>query len=518
MASTASHSGDAYLRFDSISKVFPGVKALDDISFSVSSGQVHALVGENGAGKSTLLKILSGAYRPNSGKLLINGKPCSFHSTADAIKAGVAVIYQELHLVPEMTIAENLYLGHYPEYGSILDKKKLQAEARAQLDKIGEKLDPAIKVKTLSIAQQQMIEIAKALTRGVKIIAFDEPTSSLSDTEVHQLFKIIRDLQQQGKVILYVSHRMEEIFEICDSVTVFRDGRHIETFDSMKELTPDILINRMVGRDIKDIYNYHPRPAQGKGLEVQGIMGHGLVEPCSFHADRGEIIGFFGLVGAGRSELIRLIYGAAPCTRGEISVWGEKVHFKQPKDAIKAGVVFCSEDRKKEGIVGVRSVQENINLSARRTHSRLGFFINNSWENTNAREKISQLDIKTPSLQQLIANLSGGNQQKVILARWLSEQVKVILLDEPTRGIDVGAKSEIYKIMYELANQGISVVMISSDLPEVLGVADRIYVMSLGKITAELKWEEASETVVLKYALPSEEKSSTQQRNHYAST
>ncbi len=493
---------DQYLQFDAIGKVFPGVRALDDISFGVSEGSVHALIGENGAGKSTLLKILSGAHAPTTGSLRIAGQSRVFRSTAEALAAGIAVIYQELHLVPEMTVAENLYLGHMPARGGIVHKKQLREDALQQLSVLGEDVDPLTKVGRLPIGQRQMVEIAKALTRGAKVIAFDEPTSSLSDREVQHLFRTIRDLKQSGHVILYVSHRLDEIFEICDAVTVFRDGRRVETFDSLEGVTHDILVNRMVGRDIADVYGYVARPHGEPALEVDRVSGPGIAQPVSFSVARGEILGVFGLVGAGRSELLRILFGAAPMTTGSVKVHGEPVRIRSPRDAIRKGVMLCPEDRKEDGIIGVRSVLENLNISARRTHTHLGFLINEPWERENAAGQVAKLEIKTPSLQQLALNLSGGNQQKVIFARWLSEQIRVILLDEPTRGIDVGTKREIYSIMYDLAAQGIGVVMVSSDLPEVLGVADRVLVMREGTVSACFSRDEATSESVLRAALP----------------
>jgi L-arabinose transport system ATP-binding protein len=347
-----------------------------------------------------------------------------------------------------------------------------------------------------------MVEIAKALTRGAKVIAFDEPTSSLSSREVQNLFRVIRDLKQQGKVILYVSHRMEEIFEVCDAVTVFRDGRHVETFNSLAGVTPEILVNRMVGRDISDVYGWQPRPRGETALEVKGLTGPGLTAPASIQVARGEIVGLFGLVGAGRTEMLKLIYGGVRRTGGEIRVHDQLVPIRQPRDAIKAGLMLCPEDRKKEGIIAIRDVLENCNLSARRNHAWGGGVINERWEMSNVTEKISRLKIRTPSPRQLIRNLSGGNQQKVILGRWLSENIRVLLLDEPTRGIDVGAKREIYDIMYELTRQGIGILMVSSDLPEVLGVADRIVVMRQGAVAAEFGRGQATPETILTQALP----------------
>jgi L-arabinose transport system ATP-binding protein len=491
------------LAFDRVAKEFPGVRALQDVSFGVEAGSVHALVGENGAGKSTLLKILSGAHTPSDGSLLIDGRPRVFASTGDALAAGVAVIYQELHLVPEMSVAENLFLGHLPQRLAIINRRELAAAARRQLERVGERIDPWTKVGRLPLAQRQMVEIAKALTRGARIIAFDEPTSSLSDREVRRLFTIIRELKAGGCAILYVSHRMEEIFELCDRITILRDGRHVET-GALGAFTRDRVVQRMVGRELADIYNYAARPPAGTGLVVEGLEGPGLTAPCSFSAGAGEILGFFGLVGAGRSELLRLIYGATPKTAGRVMLAGRDLSVASPRDAIHAGIVLCPEDRKKEGIVPVRSVLENTNLSARRRHARAGILIDEGWEHANAARRVEQLRVRTPSLHQLIRNLSGGNQQKVILGRWLSETVKVILLDEPTRGIDVGAKSEIYAIMQDLARQGVCVIVVSSELPEVLGVSDRIAVMRQGRIAAILDRAEAGEEKVLKLALPAE--------------
>jgi L-arabinose transport system ATP-binding protein len=491
------------LAFDRVSMEFPGVKALQEVSFAVQAGSVHALMGENGAGKSTLLKILSGAYRPTSGALAIDGQPRGFQTTADALAAGIAVIYQELHLVPEMTVAENLFLGHLPSRFGLVQRGELAAAARQQLERIGETISPDTKLGRLPLAQRQMVEIAKALTRGARIIAFDEPTSSLSDREVRRLFAIIRDLKAQGCAILYVSHRMEEIFELCDHITILRDGKHVETAE-LKSLTRDTVVQRMVGRKLADIYNYTPRPQGEGGLVVEGLLGPGLAEPCTFSAKAGEILGFFGLVGAGRTELLRLIYGAAAKTAGRVSLHGQPLEGESPREAIEAGIVLCPEDRKKEGIVAVRSVLENINLSARRRKAKAGGLINEPWERANARERIEQLRVRTPSARESIRNLSGGNQQKVILGRWLSETVKVILLDEPTRGIDVGAKSEIYTIMQDLARAGVCVLMVSSELPEVMGVADQIVVMRQGRIAAMVDRADATEEKLLRLALPVE--------------
>jgi L-arabinose transport system ATP-binding protein len=493
------------LQFEGVSKTFPGVRALDAVTFDVRPGSVHALLGENGAGKSTLLKILGGAYRPDAGALRVGGQPRHFRSPAEAYRAGVAVIHQELHLAPEMTVEENLYLGHMPHRAGWIDRRALREAARRQLELLEEDIGPDEKVGRLPIAQRQMIEIAKALAREASVIAFDEPTSSLSAREVEKLFAIIRRLRGQGRVILYVTHRMEEVFALCDRATVLRDGRHIETFPALAGVTPDLLIERMVGRDLADIYRYAPRPHGGPALEAEGLWGPGLSEPVSLTVKKGEIVGLFGLVGAGRTELLKLIYGAAPLRSGHIRIAGLPAILDRPATAIRGGVVLCPEDRKKEGIVPIRSVLENINLSARRSAARLGFFIDERWERDNAGRQVAALRVKTPSLQQPVMNLSGGNQQKVVLGRWLSERIRVILLDEPTRGIDVGARSEIYAIINELAASGAGVLMASSDLPEVLGVADRVIVMRQGRIGGELSRAEATEERCLKLALPAQE-------------
>lgn len=490
------------LEFRAIGKEFPGVRVLDDVSFMVREGSVHALMGENGAGKSTLLKILSGAYHADSGQVLLNGLATSFATPVAAIEAGIAVIYQELHLVPEMTVAENLFLGHYPASAGWIRRGDLRQRALEIIGRIGEDIDPDVKVGSLSLAQRQMVEIGKALSRDAQVIAFDEPTSSLSSREVERLFEIIADLKAQGRIILYVSHRMDEVFRVCDALTVLRDGKHVQTFETLEGVTPGVIVERMVGRTIDDIWGYRPRTYGGWALEAEGIIGPGLAVPQNLRVRQGEIVGIFGLVGAGRTELLRAIYRAAIGAGGTIKIGGEPVKIGQPRDAIASGLALCPEDRKKEGIVGMRSVLENVNLSARRSHAHAGIVIDERWEHENARHQVDRLRVRTPHLEQPIGLLSGGNQQKVILGRWLSEKVRVLLLDEPTRGIDVGAKREIYELMYSLAESGVGIVMVSSELPEVLGVSDRIVVMRQRRLVAEVSREEASESGILSLALP----------------
>ena len=492
----------AVLRFDGIGKTFPGVKALDGISFSAQPGQVHALMGENGAGKSTLLKILGGAYLPSTGTLQIGEQVMAFKSAADSIASGVAVIHQELHLVPEMTVAENLFLGHLPSRFGVVNRGLLRQQALACLKGLADEIDPAEKLGRLSLGQRQLVEIAKALSRGAHVIAFDEPTSSLSAREIDRLMAIITRLRDEGKVVLYVSHRMEEVFRICNAVTVFKDGRYVRTFEDMATLTHDQLVTCMVGRDIQDIYDYRPREHGEVALNVDGLLGPGLREPVSFEVRKGEILGLFGLVGAGRTELFRLLSGLERASAGHLELCGKPLHLQSPRDAIAAGVLLCPEDRKKEGIIPLSSVAENINISARGAHSTFGWLLRDGWEKGNAGEQIQAMKVKTPNAAQKIMYLSGGNQQKAILGRWLSMPMKVLLLDEPTRGIDIGAKAEIYQIIHNLAAQGIAVIVVSSDLMEVMGISDRILVLCEGALRGEHTREHATESNVLQLALP----------------
>lgn len=491
----------AYLEFNTISKSFPGVIALDTISLSVQEGSIHGIVGENGAGKSTLLKILSGVYAPGSGSIHMNGIPQSFHTEKDAIRAGIAVIYQELHLAPELSVSENLLMGNVPNRFGVVNRKELRNSAAKALESLGEDIHPSVKTGSLPIAKRQMIEIAKALIRNAKVIAFDEPTSSFTDREVKKLFDIIRDLKNRGHVILYVSHRLNEIFELCDTVTILRDGVIVETCENMTEINHDHLVRSMVGRPIEDIYHYTTRRHGSPALEIEGLTCPGIPEKLNLSVSQGEIVGLFGLVGAGRTELLKTVYGAEKPLSGTIRIHGKEVAIKGTASAIGHGLVYCPEDRKNEGVIAALSVKDNINLSVRRTLSHYGI-IDKKGEKANAQKFIEKLSIKTPSPNQLMGNLSGGNQQKVILARWLSEKVKVMLLDEPTRGIDIGAKSEIYALISQLASDGIGIIAVSSELTEILGISDRIIVMREGKITASLRREEATEETVLRHALP----------------
>jgi L-arabinose transport system ATP-binding protein len=493
----------AVLQFDDISKHFPGVKALAGVSFEAQPGQVMGLLGENGAGKSTLLKILGGQYAPDGGRLLIDGQERRFGSAGDAIAAGVAIIHQELQYVAELTVAENVLLGRMPTRFGFVDHAAARRQVAAQLASIGIDLDPAARLSDLSIAQRQMVEICKAVLQDARIIAFDEPTSSLSHRETEILFRLVQRLRSEGRTLIYISHRLEELYALCDACTIFRDGRKVATHEVMARVPRERLIADMVGRELQDIYDYRTRPQGPVRLEARGLHSARLPEPLSFAMRGGEVLGFFGLVGAGRSELMRLIYGADARRGGEVLLDGDPVAARSPADAIAAGIVLCPEDRKEQGILAHSSVAENINISCRRHGLAGGVFLRHGQEAQRADDFIRKLRIKTPSREQEIRLLSGGNQQKVILARWLAEPgLKVLILDEPTRGIDVGAKNEIYKIIHDVAASGCCVIVVSSELPEVLGIADRVIVMREGRISGELDRHEANETAALALALP----------------
>ncbi|TDK60450.1 L-arabinose ABC transporter ATP-binding protein AraG [Sapientia aquatica] len=493
----------AYLEFDQVSKIFPGVTALNKVSFSVQAGSVHGLLGENGAGKSTLLKILGGQYRPDGGRMLVQGHHCQFSSARDAIAAGVAVIHQELQYVPELTVTENILLGRMPGRFGFVDRNKARSIVAERLTEIGVDIDPDARLADLSIAQRQMVEICKAVMQDAKIIAFDEPTSSLSHTESTILFRLVRELRRTGHALIYISHRLEELYELCDSCTIFRDGCKIVTHPAMASVPRERLISEMVGREVNDIYAYRARTPGKDRLVVSSLAGRTLTNSASFTVREGEVLGFFGLVGAGRTELMRLLYGADPRSSGSVQLDGKLLPESGPPGSIEQGMVFCPEDRKEQGILAQASVAENINISCRRKNLRAGLFLRHRMEAAIADRFIARLRIKTPHRTQELRLLSGGNQQKVILARWLAEaNLKVLILDEPTRGIDVGAKNEIYRIIYEVAESGCCVIVVSSELPEVLGIADRIVVMRDGQIAGTLNREQADENSVLSLALP----------------
>ncbi|XHS77817.1 L-arabinose ABC transporter ATP-binding protein AraG [Burkholderiaceae bacterium UC74_6] len=491
------------LAFESVVKRFPGVTALDGVSFEARPGQVHGLLGENGAGKSTLLKILGGQYRPDGGRLLIGGTEQHFKSAREAIAAGVAVIHQELHYVPQLTVTENLLLGRLPRRFGFVDHRAARRIVVERLADMGVTLNPDAKLGELSIGDRQMVEICKALMLDARVIAFDEPTSSLSHRESEILFKLVRRLRDEGRTLIYISHRLEELYALCDACTILRDGRRVASHAAMAEVPRERLIQDMVGRELKDIYGNRSAAPGAQRLKVQGLSGDKLKAPASFEIKAGEVLGFFGLVGAGRSELMRLVCGADRAHAGHVLLDGIALPGGDPRRAIDAGVVLCPEDRKEQGLVTPGTVAENINIAVRRRELRGRIFLRHQREAERAEAFIQRLRIKTPHRKQDVRLLSGGNQQKVILARWLAEpQLRVLILDEPTRGIDVGARSEIYGLIQEVAAGGCAVIVVSSELPELLGMADRIVVMREGRIAGELPREAATEAAVLALALP----------------
>ena len=489
------------LEFKSITKLFPGVRALDNMSFIAHSGEVLALLGENGAVKSTLLKVLNGDYKADGGQYLLDGVEQKFKSPMDAIQAGISIIYQERQIVPYLTVAENIYMEAIPtnRFGMI-DRREMNRKAQEIIDTFELPIRASQQVRDLSVAHQQMVEIMKAYRRNPKVIAFDEPTASLSDAEIDVLFRIIRKLKAEGLIILYVSHRMKEIFTITDQIVVFKDGKYVKQL-ATKDTSEDELVRLMVGRELGDVYSTLRRNDKigDVVLEVQHLKNP-WVHDVSFQLRRGEILGFAGLVGAGRTETMRAIFGADRWKEGKILLEGREVHFRSPKEAIEAGVGLATEDRKDQGIFPIRSITDNINVASMKKVCK-GLFLDGQQELAVAEKNIDLLHIKTPDAQKLIGELSGGNQQKVVLARWLEADPKVLILDEPTKGIDVGAKAEIYQIACDLASRGLGIIFISSELPEILGVTDRILVMHRGKITAELDPKETGEEEILHYAM-----------------
>ncbi|MCQ2452261.1 MAG: sugar ABC transporter ATP-binding protein [Oscillospiraceae bacterium] len=492
-----------YLEFRNISKSFPGVKALDGISFRAEGGQCLALIGENGAGKSTLLKIMSGDLRGDEGSVILNGEEMHFTSPHDAIQRGISVIYQERQLMPYLSVMENIFSGEMPTNKlGIVDYKKMKKEAQSIIDLFGLNIDPTAPVGSLSTAYQQMVEIMKAYRRDSKVIAFDEPTAPLADTEIQVLFKLIEGLKKAGKIVIYISHRLAELFVVSEQIVVMKDGKLVKTMKTSESSEPE-LIKAMVGRDIGDTYSGLKRnDKQGDVLlEVKNLVSYD-VKDVSFQLHAGEVLGFAGLVGAGRTEVMRAVFGADPILSGEIYLEGKKVKFKEPKDAIKAGIALCPEDRKDQGLELWRSIKDNVCMPVL-AKLKKGLFLDRNACKELADEAVAQYSIKTPTVEKATVELSGGNQQKVILGRWTSSKMdtKVLILDEPTKGIDVGTKAEIYQVVCDFAKQGIGVIFISSELTEVINVADRIIVMHNGHITGEIMREQATEENVLAMAM-----------------
>lgn len=488
------------LEFREISKNFAGVPALQHISFSVSEGEVLALVGENGAGKSTLLKILNGDYQPSEGSYLLDGEERHFLSPNEAIGAGIGLIYQERQMFDELSVAENIYVGRLPEKHRIVDYKELNRKASEIIAEFGLPIKPETKVKELSVAMQQMVEIMKVYSRNPMVIAFDEPTACLSDKEAEVLFELIGRLKEKGLIIIYVSHRMNEIFRLADKIVVLKDGSFVAMHD--KEDTDEIsLVNQMVGRPVGSMFEDQIERKEGSGiaLKVDGLSGKAFSD-ISFAVKKGEILGFFGLVGAGRTELMRAVFGADPVSAGTIEVNGSRQNIDSVEKAIRLGIAYCSEDRKNEGIIPLCSVKENMSLVILKRLCN-GMFIKGKKEQSFAQENVEKFRVRTSTIDKKIYQLSGGNQQKVLLARWLAMNPEILILDEPTKGIDVGAKSEIYRMIYEIASQGVAVIIVSSELPEIIGLSDRIYIMRNGKVAGEVGRKEAEEELILRYAM-----------------
>lgn len=499
MAVTAT-AAPPVVEMNGIVKNYPGVKALDGVDFSVLPGEVHALVGENGAGKSTLIKILAGAEARDAGSIAVDGRAAHITSPQESMRLGISVIYQEFNLVPYMNATENIFLGREPASAvpGVIDFRRMYADAERVIDELGVGLDVRSPVNHLSVAQQQMVEIAKATSRRSRLIAMDEPSATLTEHELANLFSLIRRLKNEGVSIVYISHRLEEIFEIADRVTVLRDGRLVAT-KSIAETDRDDIIRMMVGRELKEKI---PKVAAEQGevvLEVRNLNRAGVLRDISLNVHRGEVLGIAGLVGAGRSEVARAIFGADPIDSGSILLDGRPVTVRSPRDAIKLGIGLVTEDRKALGLILGMAVRENITLAGLSKLLRLGFVSRRS-EREASRAFVEELTIKTPSLDQAVQNLSGGNQQKIVLAKWLFTQSKVLIFDEPTRGIDVGAKTEIYQLMNRLVEQGVAIIMISSELPEVLGMSDRIIVMHEGSIAGELSRDEATQERIMHLA------------------
>jgi ABC-type sugar transport system ATPase subunit len=491
-----------YLEFRNVGKAFPGVVALDGVSFTARAGKVVALLGENGAGKSTLLKILSADIKADTGKVVLSGKELSFSSTAQAINAGISVIYQERQLIPAMSVMENVFIGELPVKNGLVDFNRLFLDTKAIIDKFGLPIDPEATVMSLPVAYQQMVEIMKAYRRDCLVIAFDEPTAPLTDTEIDILFNIIRQLKEAGKIIIYVSHRIREIFQITDEIAVLKDGRLVKTLTT-PETDQQELISAMVGRDIGDTYASLDRNGEPGSvvLEVDNLCTD-AVDNVSFTLRAGEIVGFAGLVGAGRTEVARAIFGADRILSGEIRLGGGSVRFKTPRDAIKAGIALCPEDRKEQGLVLWASIRDNICMPVLHKLKKL-IFLDGAAQDRLTQAAVEKYSIRTPSLWKRALELSGGNQQKVILGRWTSDEVatRVLILDEPTKGIDIGTKAEIYQLVCDFAKRGVGVIFISSELTEVINVADRIIVMHNGHITGEVARQDATEEKVLSLAM-----------------
>ena len=494
------------LEMRGVSKSFPGVKALDGITLKVRPGTVHALMGENGAGKSTLMKCLFGIYKMDEGEIYLDGEKMTILNPDDALHKGLAMVHQELQPIPERTIAENMYLGRYPlkSFGPIkvVDHKKMNEDAAGWLENVKMPYDPKAKLGTLSIAQMQSVEIAKAVSMSAKVVILDEPTSSLTDNEVEALFRIVRDLRSRGVSMIYISHKMAEIREIADDITIMRDGTYVGTWE-VKDISDDEIVRQMVGRELTNVYPpMEDTVSDEVVLEVNDLCSihDRSFQHVSFKLRQGEILGFGGLVGAQRTELMEAIFGMRHIKSGEVKVHGKEVQIARPRDAIGDGIGMITEDRRGTGILGCLSIADNVSISSLNNYLKVGPALDTGKIEELVKENVAKLSIKTPSSKTLIQSLSGGNQQKVIIARWLANNPDVLIMDEPTRGIDVGAKYEIYQIMISLARQGKAIIMISSEMPELIGMSHRILVMCDGRLTGEVSGEEATQENIMSLA------------------
>ncbi|MBF0706036.1 sugar ABC transporter ATP-binding protein [Alkalihalobacillus hwajinpoensis] len=489
------------LQMKGVCKYFPGVVALDHVSLNIKKGEVHALMGENGAGKSTLMKILSGVYSPDEGEIILNGKITQISNPKDALNSGISMIHQELEAIPEMTVAENIFIGREPSYKflGVVKSRELNQRTTKLFDEIGLSINPKAKLSTLSVAEMQMIEIVKAVSFNSQIVVMDEPTSAITDREVEKLFGIIKMLKEKGVSIIYISHKMSEIFQIADQITVLRDGGFVDSRNA-SELTNQKLISLMVGRDIKDMFIKEKIEIGGPMLEIKNFRRKGSKQAVNLKVNQGEVLGISGLMGAGRTELMEAIFGIGEIVEGELFLRKKPVKIKSSMDAIKNGISFVTEDRKLYGLNLKGSVKENISLVNFDNITYLNQVINKTKEKSIVNEQINSLNIRIANQQQVVGTLSGGNQQKVVLAKWLLREPDVLILDEPTRGIDVGAKDEIYKIITELAKSGKAVIMISSEMPELLGMSDRLVVMYNDEITGEFERDEFDQESILSCA------------------
>ena len=489
--------GDVILTMKGIDKSFPGVHALDHVDLELRKGEVHALMGENGAGKSTLMKVLTGIYHKDSGTITYEGREVEFSNPREAQDAGIVIVHQELNMLGHLTVAQNIFIGREYMKGKLIDDKKMNEEARKLFDQLGIDIDPTETMSRLTVGKQQMCEIAKAISHEAKVIVFDEPSAALTEAEIEELFKIIRDLRNKQMGIIYISHRMDEIKVITDRVTVMRDGGYVGTLIT-KDCTKDDIINMMVGRVIYEDPKTESAVAKDAPvvLKVEHLNAGRMVKDVSFELRKGEILGFSGLMGAGRTETMRALFGADPKQSGDIYVNGEKIEIRTPQDAVRHGIGYLSEDRKRYGIVVDKSVAENSTMASLENYMK-GMFIDKKKENDAAQKYVDLLRTKTPGVDQLVVNLSGGNQQKVVIAKWLVRNCDILIFDEPTRGIDVGAKSEIYQLMNELVEEGKSIIMVSSEMTEILRMSDRIVVMCEGRKTGELGIEEATQERIM---------------------